>query len=381
MRARRTLLPVRWVVGAPEYKVLGPRRACRSAAVGHANKLPRCARLLTRLSTGEEQAQDAASRGKHSARSFLGNGGPHRRRGLVRRCIGFPDRLPQPHPVGPQHDGATAGRGKLCRSDVRRCIDTPHGRDGGLSALGISPEYSQTSSFNLDDSYLVLLWATGQFHLCDAAGNDIRAFPGMNEPRWSRTNPTHLYYRTGNQIMRVDAVTNQVVTIKTFSQYGAIHFGGSTGDLSDNDRITIVGDNRYISIYDLTAQTQFGVLDTNQAPVNGNSFNWATITKDGDRFVVGYNNGTNRGQGMELYDLNGNSVVQLQNARGHAAMGRAVDGTQVLFATNAATFPQQPAGCNNGLVKISLDATATRTCLRQISWGIAAHFSAHGNDG
>ena len=182
----------------------------------------------------------------------------------------------------------------------------------GLSMEGIAPEYSQTSSFNLDDSYLVLLWIPGQFHLYDAAGNEIRAFPGMQEPRWSRTNPTHLYYHTGNKIMRVDAVTNQVVTIKEFSQYGAIHFGGGTGDLSDNDRITVVGDNRYISIYALApTPTQVGVLDTNQAPINGTSFNWATITKDGDSFAVGYQpNGTNRGQGIELYDLNGNFVTR-----------------------------------------------------------------------
>ena len=251
----------------------------------------------------------------------------------------------------------------------------------GSPALGIAPEYSQTSSFNLDDSYLVLVWLNGAYHLHDAVGNNIRTLPGVQEPRWSRTNPTHLYYRTGNKIMRVDAVTNQVVTINTFSQYGSIHFGGGTGDLSDNDRITVVGDNRYISIYDVVKKTQFGELDTHQAPINGSSFNFATITKDGDLFVVGYTNGTNRGQGMELYDLDGNFVVQSLNAVAHAAMGRDVDGTQVLFAANSATLPLQPVGCNNGLVKISLDATATRTCLHTMGWGIGWHFSAHGNDG
>ncbi len=79
---------------------------------------------------------------------------------------------------------------------------------------------------------------------------------------------------------------------------------------------------------------------------------------------------------MELYDLNGSFVVQLLNAGAHAAMGRDVDGTQVLFVNNsAASGSHNPPGCDmSGLVKISLDATATRTCLLNTVWGMGAHY-------
>ena len=70
-----------------------------------------------------------------------------------------------------------------------------------LATPGIVPEYSQTSSFNLNDTYLVLLWLSGEFHLYDAGGNHIRGLGLMAEPRWSRINWKHLYYHVSNRIM------------------------------------------------------------------------------------------------------------------------------------------------------------------------------------
>ena len=254
-----------------------------------------------------------------------------------------------------------------------------------LATPGIVPEYSQTSSFNLNDTYLVLLWLSGEFHLYDAGGNHIRGLGLMAEPRWSRINANHLYYHVSNRIMRLDVVTNQVVTMVTFPQYGNIDFGRGQGDLSDNERIVVVGDGRYMFIYDLATQTQFIVHDNDQAPVSGKPFDAVTITKDGDSFVVSAYPGWNRGQGIELYDLNGNFVAQLQSASGHFAMGRDVNGTQVMFVSNAAalapTFPGTTTCDMNGLVKISLDAAATPTCIHNLGWAVPAHYSAGGNDG
>lgn len=249
-----------------------------------------------------------------------------------------------------------------------------------LSEPAIVPEYSQTSAFNVDDTYMVLYWAVdGAFHLYDGSGNYVRWLPvagGLAEPRWSRSSPDHLYFHSGNRIERLDVNTGSVQTVETFSQYGSITFGRGQGDLSDNERIVVVGDNRYVGIYDLATRTRFGVLD-----LYGHSFDAAAISKDGNSFVVLFHSGGTRWSGIEQFGLDGNFMAQLQNAPAHFAMGRDIDGSAVMYITNAPTNPQQPAGCDNGVVKISLDGTASRTCLLALDWGMGKHLSAHGGDG
>jgi len=256
-----------------------------------------------------------------------------------------------------------------------------------LAAGGLVPEYSQTSSFNLDDSYLLLYSSViGQFHLFDGNGTQVRVLTeipgGLSEPRWSRSTPDLLYYHSGNRIMSLRPTTGRTELVATFSQYRQIHFGTGQGDISDNERISVVGDDRYIFVYDLANRTPFAVLDTNESPVDGRGFDAVTINQDGNGFVVSYDeNGPARGQGMEQFDVNGVFVAQLQNASAHFGMGRDVDGAPAVFTTNSPTNPQQPPGCDNGVVKIALDGTARRTCLIRLAWAMEKHISARGNDG
>lgn len=248
------------------------------------------------------------------------------------------------------------------------------------------PEYSQHSSWNLDDTYAVIVDGGGGNWLYGADGSN-RELVGVglaSEARWSRMIPNWLYFHDvgGGQIRRMDVVTGQVVAIGSPIP-GSITFGGFTGDVSDNERIAVIRDERYVSAYDLANGTQFAELDTFAAPINGSFPGSATMTKDGDSFLIGFDvDGTGRGQGAEQFDVNANFMVQLQNAGAHAAMGRDVDGTQVLFINNANTAPGEPAGCfPSGIVKISLDGFATKTCLLTTPWGLDQHYSAHGNDG
>jgi hypothetical protein len=250
---------------------------------------------------------------------------------------------------------------------------------------GYVPVYSQHSAFNLDDTYLVLAHNSGgSLLLFDGNGTFLRLLDEAgvaDEARWSRVNPHWLYYHAGNRIRRLDVATGQSVDIGApFS--GGITFGNGQGDVSDNERIVVVRSNRHVSIYDLENQRQLAEVDMSQAPLNGAPFDNAEVAKDGNSFIVNFSiAGVGRGRGSEQYDRDGNFMAQLLNAQGHASMGRDVDGTAVLFMTNAATNPQQPAGCDNGIVKISLDGDARRTCLMDIPWGTAKHISAHGNDG
>lgn len=254
----------------------------------------------------------------------------------------------------------------------------------GIGFGGFVPEYSQHSAFNLDDSRMILVAGDGSLRLYHGDGRFDRVLSTASlnsEARWSRQSPDWLYFHTQNQIRRLNVETREVVSVGApFS--GSITFGRGQGDVSDNERIAVIRDQRYVSIYDLTAAAPLFEIDTTQPPVNGAGFDNATVSADGDRLIVGFNRrGSGRGTGVELFDEAGNFLGQLLNSQGHGAMGRDVDGTQVLFMTNVSTDPQQPAGCNNGILKISLDGNVRRTCLLQMDWIISKHMSANGNDG
>lgn len=267
--------------------------------------------------------------------------------------------------------------------------------DDGGSKKGIWPEYSQHSSYNLDDTYLAAVTAPNGLFLYNEQGffravTHPREVLMQNEPRWSRTNADWLYWRDrrkqGVRIWRYSVSTNSHKQIDALSQYKEISFGLGKGHPSDNDRIVIVADQRYLIAYDLLAGKTLSTLGI--TTITKNRIKSASMAPDGDRYVVGWDGppGTARGRGMELYDLQGNFLCRLQNYRGHYCLGRDVDGSQALFISNAATRPQQPPDCPNGIVKIALEAEPKRTGILSIvkaggSWGQAQHISALGNDG
>jgi len=244
----------------------------------------------------------------------------------------------------------------------------------------IVPEYSQSSSFNLDDTYIVLRHGEGGgYHLYDANGKHLRGLPLPREPRWSRINPHWLYGHNGRQIRRLDVSTGQSVNIGPSFPDG-ISFGNGQGDLSDDDRIAIVRGERYVSIFDLANSTQLAEVDV--AGLNS-GFDYATVAKDGTSFIIGFfTPGSGRGRGVEQFSADGNFMAQLTNGQSpHGAMGRDLNGSPVFFFTNSSTSPQQPPGCDSGIVKVTLDGAARRACLLELPWGMGRHMSGHGSDG
>jgi hypothetical protein len=254
-----------------------------------------------------------------------------------------------------------------------------------MSDNGIVPEYSQASPFNATSTMLLLLWhENGEFHLYDGEGSHIRELvqiSGLDEPRWSRTEPNILYYHTGNRLWRYDVGTDTDELVHQFAEYSSISFGGGQLDLSDNNRTTVIGDNRYISVFELDTGVRHTVLDTNDSPMNGQAFDNANITPDGDGFMVAWDAaGTGRAQGTELFNVEGVFQRQLLNTEAHGDMGRDVDGTQVYFACNSNTNPQQPPGWDNAIVKVRL-SDGQVTGLLALDWDLEVHVSARAGDG
>src|SRR5262249_24898514 len=90
-------------------------------------------------------------------------------------------------------------------------------------------------------------------------------------------------------------------------------------------------------------------------------------------------NGSNRFNGIELFDRNMNFLRQLTHAGGHMDVTRDVNGDEVL-AWVASGDPQPLTNCAAGVVKIQL-ADASQTCIWRADWGLAAHVSGPDGNG
>lgn len=109
----------------------------------------------------------------------------------------------------------------------------------------------------------------------------------------------------------------------------------------------------------------------------GVSFNNVGITPDGNVTVAFIAVGSNRYQGIELFDRNMNFLRQVARSDGHSDFTRDSNGDEVLVWTNS----NDPSPiCNNGVVKIRL-SDARQTCLATFDWSLAVHISSTDNSG
>jgi hypothetical protein len=261
---------------------------------------------------------------------------------------------------------------------IKRLSDSMHTTDAGTgnpSVVMISTEYSTMSPFNQDNSKLILVHLS-YFGLYDGAGNFIRNLPlqitASSEPRWSRSDPNVLYYVQGNQLKQYNVGTDATSVVHVFTEYSRIS-GKFKSDISfDGNHFVFVGDNRYVFVYEISTDSKGAVFDT-----GGVSFNNVGITPDGNVTVAWIAVGSNRYQGIELFDRNMNFLRQIARSDGHSDFTRDTNGDEVLVWTNS----NDPSPiCNNGVVKIRL-SDARQTCLATFDWSLAVHISGTDNSG
>ena len=247
--------------------------------------------------------------------------------------------------------------------------------DTGGVLGSITPEYSTMSPFNQDNTRLLLLHFA-YFALYDGAGNYLRDLPSeivaSSQPRWSRSDPNVIYYLRGNQLKQYNAGTNAMTVVRAFTQYSTLSGGGESDICFDGKHFVFVGDNRYVFVYDIAANSQGQVFDT-----GGRGFDSLYITPNDNVTITWYSAGSSRYQGIELFDKNMNFQRQLTKAGGHMDITRETNGDEVLIWTNSA----DPAAiCQNGVVKVRL-SDAKQTCLIALDWSLAVHISAADNSG
>jgi hypothetical protein len=274
--------------------------------------------------------------------------------------------LPPP-PPGQRLLDAAYGTAVWRVSDARH---QPNAADSGNLAFIVN-EYSTVSSFNQDDSWL-LLQHQSYFALYDGQGHYVRDLPlevsAAAEPRWSRRDSNLLYYLAGNALKRYDAATGARTLVRAFPEYAKVSGRGEADLCFDGDHLVLVGDDRDIFVYELSTDTKGPRLDA-----SGHPFDSVQIAPGDQVVVTWYQAGTGRYAGIELFDRSMTFQRQLTAAGGHGDVGRDVDGQPVLVWLNAAD-PQAPSDCTNAVVKVRL-SDAQRTCVLSLPWGLAAHVS------
>lgn len=258
------------------------------------------------------------------------------------------------------------------RSQVTRLSDalaTPDSAGSGMLEFVIN-EYATVSPFSSDGSWL-LLQHQSYFALYTASGEYLRDLPleisASTEPRWSREHPERLYYLVGNEIRSHDVITGTTALVRAFPEYLFIE-GSGEADVGFNDDRFVLGGNRLeIFVFDVTAMEKGPTLLTGL-----NGFDGLALTPDDHVIVSWLSSGTDRFQGVELFDADMNFLRQLTPAAGHMDVTRDDNGEEVLVWMNAG---DPTPVCENGVVKVRL-SDAQESCLLSLDWGLAAHVSA-----
>lgn len=147
---------------------------------------------------------------------------------------------------------------------ISEALNHPNGADRENLPFIIN-EYSTMSPFNADNSKLLLVHQS-YFALYDGGGTFIRDLPleihALSEPRWSRRDPSVLYYIKGNALKQYNIATGLMGVVRVFTEYTKISGFGESDISLDGNHFVLVGDNRYIFVNEISTDTGGGVLDT-----------------------------------------------------------------------------------------------------------------------
>lgn len=229
----------------------------------------------------------------------------------------------------------------------------------------ITVEYSSVSSFSLDGKRLLLLH---NYHFAEyneqGFVRDLPMLAASCEPRWGRTNPSLLYYLYQNEIRSLDLESGEIATIKKFGEYQAIGSKGEADISEDGDHLAIIGDERFVFVYEISTGRKGRVLDIKSRRVE-------SLYLAADNSVIVSWIGTG---GIDLFDHAMSFQRKLFNSNGHKDVGVTPDGRHVMAITNSNENPVTLPDFPNGIVLVDL-ATGTQTGLLSLDWSMAVHLS------
>jgi len=256
---------------------------------------------------------------------------------------------------------------------ISRITDAVHTADAESSGnlTWIENEYSTVAAYNGNNSHFILVHES-YFGLYAGNGSFLRNLPfeisASSEPRWSRKDNVTLYYHVANMLKSYNVSTGQISVVHTFTQYASISGRGEADLSQDGDHMVLVGDNRYIFVYQLSTKHQYHVFET-----GGRAFDSVMITPQNNVIVSWDVSGNVRYTGQELFNFNMGFLRQVGHSDGHKDTTVDSNGDEVVVWTNS--NDPQPIACQNGIVKIKL-RDASQLCLQPLDWSLAVHITA-----
>jgi len=225
--------------------------------------------------------------------------------------------------------------------------------------------YATISSFNANDSYLMLEDGWNNHFVTDLKGNvvvPVGNMPGGNDGwyLWDASNPSVFYYTSGNTMMKgtISGSTVSTAAVHQFSEYAAINFMDKTDLSQDGQHVAVVGGDtsggspENVFVYNFAAGTKGPVYTTGCAgsvssPNNG-CLHGVTMTPDNNVMIDFAGDGTCNECGNRLWD-GSTPLPHTQDATNHLDTGYDLNGNAVFIEVgNSAVLSTDTNPCPSG---------------------------------
>src|SRR5205823_9213729 len=206
--------------------------------------------------------------------------------------------------------------------------------------------YATISSFNANDSYLMLEDGWNNHFVTDLKGNvvvPVGNMPGGNDGwyLWDASNPSVFYYTSGNTMMKgtISGSTVSTAAVHQFSEYAAINFMDKTDLSQDGQHVAVVGgdtsgsSSENVFVYNFAANTKGPVYTTGctgsvNSP-NNSCLHGVTMTPDNNVIIDFAGDGTCNECGNRLW-TGATPLAHIQDATNHLDTGYDLNGNGVI---------------------------------------------------
>jgi hypothetical protein len=265
---------------------------------------------------------------------------------------------------------------------VTRITDASKDVWSGSFYLPLTHGYATVSSFNANDSYLMLADGWNRHFVTDLTGNIVVSssnMPASNDTwfLWDASNASVFYYTNGNSLMKGTISGSSVATtsVRQFSEYPTINFMDEADVSQDGAHVVVIGGDtsgsspENVFVYDLANNTKGPVYTTSctgsvNNPNNG-CLHKLIQTPDNNVIIQFASDGSGPEQGNRLW-AGTYPLPHLQDLTNHLDAGYDLNGNAIFIESGNSYYTSglsNPCPSGWGLDVRQIHNTSASTCL------------------
>jgi len=265
---------------------------------------------------------------------------------------------------------------------VTRITDASKDAWSGSFYLPLTHGYATVSSFNANDSYLMLADGWNRHFVTDLTGNIVVSssnMPASNDTwfLWDASNASVFYYTNGNSLMKGTISGSSVATtsVRQFSEYPTINFMDETDVSQDGAHVVVIGGDtsgsspENVFVYNLANNTKGPVYTTSctgsvNNPNNG-CLHKLIQTPDNNVIIQFASDGSGPEQGNRLW-AGTYPLPHLQDQTNHLDAGYDLNGNAIFIESGNSNYTSgfsNPCPSGWGLDVRQVHNTSASTCL------------------